>query len=122
MTRDKDRYPDFEDYLRMSMRRETELFIEDIVRSDRKVTDFIDGRYSFLNERLARHYGVPNVTGPEFRRVDLSETPRGGVLTQGSVLTVSSAINSSTYRTSLYSLLFVPVLAHSRRCGRAPAL
>ena len=90
VTRDKDRYPDFEDYLRMSMRRETELFIEDIVRSDRKVTDFIDGRYSFLNERLARHYGVPNVTGPEFRRVDLSDTPRGGVLTQGSVLTVSS--------------------------------
>ena len=90
VTRDKDRYPDFEDYLRMSMRRETELFIEDIIRGDRKVTDFIDGRYSFLNERLARHYGVPNVTGPEFRRVDLSDTPRGGVLTQGSVLTVSS--------------------------------
>ena len=90
VTRDKDRYPDFEDYLRMSMRRETELFIEDIIHGDRKVLDFIDGRYSFLNERLARHYGVPNVTGPEFRRVDLSETPRGGVLTQGSVLTVSS--------------------------------
>jgi hypothetical protein len=90
VTRDKDRYPDFEDYLRMSMRRETELFIEDIIRTDRKVLDFIDGRYSFLNERLARHYGVPNVTGPEFRRVDLSDTPRGGILTQGSVLTVSS--------------------------------
>lgn len=90
VTRDRDRFPDFEDYLRLSMRRETELFIEDIIRQDRKVLDFIDGRYSFLNERLARHYGVPNVSGPNFRRVDLSDTPRGGVLTQGSVLTVSS--------------------------------
>src|SRR5262245_24915356 len=57
VTRDKDRYPDFEDYLRLSMRHETELFIEDIVRQDRKILDFIDGKYSFLNERLARHYG-----------------------------------------------------------------
>jgi mono/diheme cytochrome c family protein len=90
VTRDRERYPDFEDYLRLSMRRETEMFIEDIIRNDRKVLDFIDGRYSFMNERLARHYGIPNVTGPEFRRVDLSDTPRGGVLTQASVLTVSS--------------------------------
>ena len=52
--------------------------------------DFINGRYSFLNERLARHYGIPNVSGPEFRQVDLTGTPRGGVLTQASVLAVSS--------------------------------
>lgn len=90
VTRDRDRFPDFEDYLRLSMRRETELFIENIIRQDRRILDFIDGRYSFLNERLARHYGIPNVSGPEFRRVDLSDTPRGGVLTQASVLTVSS--------------------------------
>jgi hypothetical protein len=90
VTRDKDRYPDFEDYLRYSMRRETELFIEDVVRQDRKILEFIDGKYSFLNERLARHYGIAGVSGPEFRRVDLNETPRGGVLTQASVLTVSS--------------------------------
>ena len=90
VTRDKERFPDFEDYLRLSMRRETELFIDDIIRQDRRILDFIDGRYSFLNERLARHYGIPNVSGPEFRRVDLSDTPRGGVLTQASVLTVSS--------------------------------
>jgi hypothetical protein len=90
VTRDRERFPEFEDYLRLSMRRETELFVEDIIRQDRRVLDFIDGRYSFLNERLARHYGVPNVSGPAFRRVDLSDTPRGGVLTQGSVLTVSS--------------------------------
>jgi mono/diheme cytochrome c family protein len=90
VTRDRDRFPDFEDYLRLSMRRETELFVDHIVRQDRSVLDFIDGRYSFLNERLARHYGVKNVVGPEFRRVDLTGTPRAGVLTQGSVLTVSS--------------------------------
>jgi hypothetical protein len=90
VTRDRERFPDFEDYLRLSMRRETELFIDNIIRQDRRILDFIDGRYSFLNERLARHYGIPNVSGPEFRRVDLSDTPRGGVLTQASVLTVSS--------------------------------
>ena len=90
LTRDRDKFPDFEDYLRLSMRRETELFVETIIRSDRSVLDFINGRYSFLNERLARHYGIPNVSGPEFRQVDLTGTPRGGVLTQGSVLAVSS--------------------------------
>ncbi len=90
LTRDRDKFPDFEDYLRLSMRRETELFIEHIVREDRPVTDFLDAPYTFVNERLARHYGIPNVSGPEFRRVDLTNTKRGGVLTQASVLTVSS--------------------------------
>jgi hypothetical protein len=90
VTRDRQRYPDFEEYLRHSMRRETELFIEHIVREDRSVLDFIDGRYSFMNERLARHYGLPGVVGPEFRRVDLSALPRGGVVTHASVLTVSA--------------------------------
>lgn len=90
MTRDRERFPDFEDYLRVSMRRETELFIEHIIREDRSILDFIAGRYSYLNERLARHYGILDVSGPEFRRVDLSNSPRGGVLTQGSVLSVSS--------------------------------
>ena len=90
VTRDRERFPDFEDYLRLSMRRETELFIDNIIRQDRRILDFIDGRYSFMNERLARHYGIPNVSGPAFRRVDLTDTPRGGVLTQASVLTVSS--------------------------------
>jgi mono/diheme cytochrome c family protein len=90
VTRDRERFPEFEDYLRLSMRRETELFVDHIVRQDRSILDFIDGRYSFLNERLARHYEVANVVGPDFRRVDLAGTPRAGVLTQGSVLTVSS--------------------------------
>jgi mono/diheme cytochrome c family protein len=90
ITRDRERFPDFEDYLRLSMRRETELFFDDIVRRDRNILDFIDGRFSFLNERLARHYGIDGVAGPAFRRVDLSGSPRGGVVTHGSVLAVSS--------------------------------
>jgi mono/diheme cytochrome c family protein len=89
-TRNRERFPDFEDYLRLSMRRETELFVAHIVREDRSILDFLDAKYSFLNERLARHYGITGVSGPEFRRVDLTGTPRGGVLTHGSVLTVSS--------------------------------
>ena len=90
ITRDRDRFPEFEDYLKLSMRRETELFLEHVIREDRSILDFIDGRYSFLNERLARHYGIANVSGPAFRRVDLTGSPRAGVLTQGSVLAVSS--------------------------------
>jgi mono/diheme cytochrome c family protein len=90
LTRSRERFPDFEDYLRVSMRHETELFLDYVIHEDRSILDFIDARYSFLNERLARHYGIAGVSGPEFRRVDLTGTPRGGVLTQGSVLTVSS--------------------------------
>ena len=90
ITRDRERFPDFEDYLKDSMRRETELFLAHVIREDRSILDFIDGKYTFVNERLARHYGIAGVSGPEFRRVDLVGTPRGGVLTHGSVLTVSS--------------------------------
>jgi hypothetical protein len=87
---DRDRFPSFENNLRFSMRRETELFLESVIREDRSILDLLDAPYSFLNERLARHYGIPGVQGQEFRRVDLKDTARGGVLTQGSVLTVSS--------------------------------
>jgi mono/diheme cytochrome c family protein len=87
---DKDRFPDFENNLRMAMRRETELFFDSLMREDKSVLDLLDGRYTYVNERLARHYGIAGVQGPEFRRVDLSGTGRGGVLTQASVLTVSS--------------------------------
>ena len=90
MTRNRERFPDFDDYLRLSMRRETELFLEHVIREDRSILDFLDARYSFLNERLARHYGIDGVSGPEFRRVDLTGTTRGGVLTHASVLSVSS--------------------------------
>ncbi len=86
---DKERFPGFDDYLRFSMRRETELFFESIVREDRSIFDFLGAPYTFLNERLARHYGVDGVSGPDFQRVDVP-TGRGGVLTHASVLTVSS--------------------------------
>jgi hypothetical protein len=93
---DAQKFPEFDDYLRYSMRRETELFIENVMHQDRSVLDFVDGRYSFLNQRLAELYQVPGVTGSDFRKVDLSATPRGGVLTQASVLTVSSYANRTS--------------------------
>lgn len=87
---DRQRFPEFEEYLRMSMREETELFFDDVVRQDRSILDFIDGKYTFLNERLAKFYQVPGIKGAQFRRVNLTGTERGGVLTQASILTVSS--------------------------------
>jgi hypothetical protein len=87
---DLNRFGKFDDYLKMSERQETELFFQNIIREDRSVQDFLNGKYTFLNERLAEFYGIRGVDGPEFRKVDLSGTPRAGVLTQASVLTVSS--------------------------------
>jgi hypothetical protein len=87
---DREKFPDFDDYLRMSMRQETEMFFQNLMKNDLSILDLIDARYSFLNEKLATFYGIPNVKGVEFRKVDVSGTPRGGVLTQASVLTVSS--------------------------------
>ena len=88
---DPERFPEFDESLRQSMRRETELFFGNIIRQDRSVLDFLNADYTFLNERLARFYGIPGVTGPEFRKVDMSATERGGgLLAQSSVLTVSS--------------------------------
>lgn len=87
---DPERFPLFNDYVRMSMQRETELFFTNIIQQNASVLDFLNGKYTFVNEALARFYGIPGVTGAEFRRVDLTGLPRGGVLTQGSVLTASS--------------------------------
>ncbi|MBL8220136.1 MAG: DUF1592 domain-containing protein [Bryobacterales bacterium] len=88
---DPQKFPMFDDALRLAMRRETELFLEHIVREDRSVLDLLDANYTFVNERLARFYGIDGVTGPEFRKVDVSGTNRGGgVLAHASVLTVSS--------------------------------
>jgi hypothetical protein len=87
---DLERFPEFDDYLRLSMRRETELFLQSIISEDKSVVELLSAKYTFLNERLARHYGVPGISGPEFRRVDTTGTPRTGILGQGSVLTVSS--------------------------------
>lgn len=88
---DQERFPQFDEGLRQAMRRETELFLDDMVRNDRSILNLIDAKYTFVNERLARFYGIPDVTGPEFRRVDVSGTERGGgILSQASILTVSS--------------------------------
>ncbi|MDQ1471718.1 MAG: hypothetical protein QOJ99_3198 [Bryobacterales bacterium] len=87
---DRDKFPVFEDYLRMSMRQESEMFFGNIMREDRSILDLIDAKYTFLNQRLAEFYGIPNVQGAEFRKVDVTGTHRGGILTQASVLTVSS--------------------------------
>jgi hypothetical protein len=84
---------DFDDNLRQGLREETELFVESIMREDRSVMDLIGADYTFLNERLAKHYGVPNIYGSHFRRVSfagLPNRPRGGLLRQGSILTVTS--------------------------------
>src|SRR4029077_7562327 len=76
--------------LRGAMQRETELFFEHVMRSDRSLFDFLTGDYTFVNGRLARFYGLPGVTGDEFERVSLAGTPRRGVLTQAAVLTLTS--------------------------------
>jgi hypothetical protein len=88
---DLERFPAFDEGLRQAMRRETELFIDNIFRNDGSVLELLDANYTFLNERLARFYGIAGVEGPQFRRVDVTGTPRGGgILAQASVLTASS--------------------------------
>ena len=84
-------FPDFDDNLRQALRQETELFFESILREDRSVLDLIKADYTYLNERLAKHYGIPHVYGSQFRRVALDEeSHRGGLLRQASILTVTS--------------------------------
>jgi len=85
-------YPDFDDNLRLAMRKETELFVGSIVHEDRSVIDLLNANYTFLNERLAKHYGIPNVYGSNFRRVELPPEfeMRRGLLGQASLQTISS--------------------------------
>jgi len=88
---DPDEFPQFNAQLRRAMYTETQLFVQSVVRNDASILDFLDGKYTFLNERLAKFYGIPGVTGDQFRRVSLDGTEqRSGVLTQASVLTVTS--------------------------------
>jgi hypothetical protein len=113
MTPDMRLFPDFDDNLRQAFRRETELFFESILREDRSVRELLRANYTFLNERLARHYGIPHVYGTRFRRVALDRSDwRGGLLRQGSILTVTSyATRTSPVRRGkwiLDNLLGVP--------------
>ena len=89
-------FPNFDNELRQAFRKETELFVESIMREDRSVLDLIDADYSFVNERLGRHYGIPNVYGSHFRRVTLRGEERRGLLGHGSILTVTSYPNRTS--------------------------
>ena len=94
---DLNAFPDFDENLREAFERETTLFVESMFREDRSVVDLLRANYTFLNERLARHYGVPNVYGSHFRRVTFGDDePRGGLLGQGSFLTVTSYPNRTS--------------------------
>ena len=90
VTPDPRSFPDFDDNLRQSMQRETELFVGSILREDRSVLDFLNADYTFLDERLARHYGIPGIYGSRFRRVKVEDQDRRGLLGQASVLAVTS--------------------------------
>jgi hypothetical protein len=87
---------EFDGTLRYAFTRETELLFETIVREDRSILDLVDADYTFVDERLARHYGIPNVRGSRFRRIALGDSPRRGLLGQGSFLTVTSAGNRTS--------------------------
>jgi hypothetical protein len=88
-------YPQYDDTLAQAMKRETELFFDSIVREDRSVTDLLTADYSFVNERLAKHYDIPNITGPAFQRVTLPPYRRG-LLGQGSILTLTSVADRTS--------------------------
>ena len=90
VTPDVNLFPEFDDNLRVAMQRETELFVESQIREDRPIGDLLEANYTFLNERLARHYGIAGVHGSHFRRVTLPDGRRGGLLGQGAILTVTS--------------------------------
>ena len=96
LTPDPTLFPDFDDSLRTAMCAETELFFEAIRQGDRSVLDFLDADYTFVNERLARHYDLPGIIGNHFRRVSLAGSSRGGVLTQASVLAATSNPNRTS--------------------------
>jgi hypothetical protein len=95
-TPDRERFPHFDEPLREAMFRETELFLAEIIREDRSILDLLCADFTYLNERLARHYGIKGVVGPEFRRVRLEGPERGGLLTHASVLTVTSNPNRTS--------------------------
>ena len=88
--RDEKKFPEWNTELKEAMRTETRMFFEAVMRQDRPLSDFIDGKYTFLNELLAKHYGIDGVAEADFRRVELAGDQRSGVFTQGSVLTVSA--------------------------------
>ena len=93
---DEDAFPDFGEGLRQAFRRETELLFTSVLREERSTLDLLAADYTFVNERLAQHYGIPNVRGSHFRRVALNDDARGGLLGHGSILTVTSYANRTS--------------------------
>ena len=85
-----DEFPDFDDNLRQAFARETDMFFESVIREDRNVLDLLTADYTFVNERLARHYGIPGIYGSQFRRITLADDVRRGLLGKGSLLAVTS--------------------------------
>jgi mono/diheme cytochrome c family protein len=96
MNPDLREFPDFDDNLRQAFVRETELLFDSVLREDRSVLDLLDADYTHVNERLAKHYGIPNVYGPDFRRVPVPSDARRGLLGQGSMLMVTSNANRTS--------------------------
>ncbi len=89
-------FPNFDDNLRQAFRTETELFFESVIREDRSILDLLTAEYTFVNERLARHYGIDDVYGSHFRRVTLEDSNRRGLLGHGSILTITSMPNRTS--------------------------
>src|SRR5262249_46438084 len=93
---DATEFSDFDDNLRQAFQRETEMLFESVLREDRSVLDLLDADYTFVNERLAKHYGIAHVYGPDFRRVSAPSDARRGLLGQGSMLLVTSNANRTS--------------------------
>jgi len=96
MVPDSNVFPDFDDNLRQALQRETELFFESIMREDRSVFDLLTADYTFVNERLAKHYGIPHIYGSHFRRVTVRDDARKGLLGKGAILAVTSQANRTS--------------------------
>jgi hypothetical protein len=93
---DPEEFPEFDESLRRAFGRETELFFQAVLRENRSVLELLDAKYTYLNQRLAEHYGIPNLYGSQFRRVDVADPNRGGLLGQGGILTVTSYPNRTS--------------------------
>ena len=121
---DVDEFPDFDENLREAMQQETRLFIASQLREDRSVMDLLAANYTFVNERLARHYRIPDVYGSHFRRVVFEDGVRGGLLGQASILTVTSYPNRTSPvlrgRWLLENMLGAPPPRAAARCAGAP--
>jgi len=89
-------FPEFDDGLRAAFEKETEMLLDSVLLNDHSVLELLNANYTFVNERLARHYGIPNVYGDQFRRVTVNDGIRGGLLGQGSILTATSYPNRTS--------------------------